>query len=190
MTGLAIAALVVVGTWLGVLTLVTILTVRQIGLLTLRVARPGDQFSLAADGPKLGSAIPPEVAATVPELARGHTHLVLLSATCTPCRERAAELGRHRLPPRTIALIPGPAELADGVAALLPRGVSIVRNPAAGHIADALQIKSAPFAVAVEDGTVTGKIYLHTLADFDALVENKRASKARAPRQMEVGHVN
>lgn len=189
MNGFAIAALGMVGLWLGALTLVVILLVRQIGLLTVRLARPGDQFSLAADGPKVGSIIPSEVATALPELSQGRVQLVLLSATCTPCRERAAELGHRTLPPTTIALVPGPVELADGVVALLPSGLRVIRSPEAVQITDALQIKSAPFAVAVEEGTVTGKTYLHSVADFDALLEKKRSARPRAPRQLEVGHV-
>jgi hypothetical protein len=41
MNGLAVVALVLAGIWLGILTLVVVLLVRQIGLLTVRLSVAG-----------------------------------------------------------------------------------------------------------------------------------------------------
>jgi hypothetical protein len=93
MSGPGLVVIVLASVWLGVLSLVVVLLVRQIGLLTLRF----DQVDLAdppfkpeGDGPELGDAVPPDVIAALPELATEPTYLLLLSATCTSCRELAA----------------------------------------------------------------------------------------------------
>ncbi len=45
MSGIAVAALVLVCVWLGVLSLVVVLLVRQIGLLTVRLSVAGQALS-------------------------------------------------------------------------------------------------------------------------------------------------
>lgn len=189
MDGLAIAALLLVGLWLGALTLVAILCVRQIGLLSVRFAQAGGSFSLADDGPAVGSVLPAEVTATVPELGRGRAQILLVAATCTPCRELAAQLGGERLPGSVVALVPGHQDLADGLVALLPPGLRVVRNPDAARLAESLHIKSTPFGLAVEDGRIVDKAYLHSAADFTKLIGGGKAPKMRAALQREVRHV-
>lgn len=100
MSDLGMVAVVVAGVWLGALTLVVILTVRQIALLTARLDHaatlaPSPSYSLADEGPKIGSRIEETVLRWVPELAAPKAHLLLLSSTCGPCREFAAEAGHH-----------------------------------------------------------------------------------------------
>ena len=68
MSALAIAALVLVCLWLGVLTLVVVLLVRQIGLLTVRLSVSGQVSSLDDDGPEVGSAVPEHVASVLLDL--------------------------------------------------------------------------------------------------------------------------
>jgi len=62
MSALAIAALVLVCVWLGVLTLVVVLLVRQIGLLTVRLSVADRALSVDNDGPEVGSSVPEDVA--------------------------------------------------------------------------------------------------------------------------------
>ncbi len=92
MSALAIAALVLVCIWLGVLTLVVVLLVRQIGLLTVRLSVASQAFSLDDDGPEVGIDLPEEVTSVLPELKEGRAYLLLISAGCTPCRELVADL--------------------------------------------------------------------------------------------------
>lgn len=176
MNELGIVALIVVGIWLGVLTLVVLLMVRQIGVLTVRFSHAGNSFSFVDDGPEVGSSVPPEVIVTLPELTQGRSYLLLLSATCTPCRELATALRGQHFEPRVVALVPGQAELADGIAALLPSETGIVRDPDASSFAKALQIKSAPFALIIEDGTVIRKGYMYQAAGFVALLTSDGTS--------------
>ena len=197
--------LVVVGIWLGVLTLVIILTIRQIALLTVRLSMVNtvpdapvftdDTFSLADDGPDVGSSIPEEVVSLLPglpELVEGRAYVLLISATCTSCRKLAAELRGHRFQRPVIALVPGSEELARGLVQLLPAGMHIVRNPEATRVAKSLQIRSTPFAVAIENGTITKKAYMYHAADFVEFVDGKEAPMANGHvrNTKEVAHVS
>jgi hypothetical protein len=173
MSALAIAALVLVCIWLGTLTLVVVLLVRQIGLLTVRLSVASQAFSLDDDGPQVGSTLPEEVTSMVPELMEERAYLLLVSAGCTPCRELVVDLGGHRFEQKVVALVPGRPEQAREMAALLPSDMRTVLDPQAAGVANALKLESTPFALEVERGTVTGKAYLHEWAsDLIAFVES------------------
>jgi hypothetical protein len=163
MSTLASVALVLVCVWLGVLTLVVVLVVRQIGLLTVRLSVAGEAASsVDDDGPEVGSSVPEDVASVLPDQEEDPAYLLLISATCTPCRELVADLqGNHRFEQEIVALVPGPGELASELAALLPSGIRTVLDPQATKLAEALDLESTPFALEVDRGTVTRKAYLH-----------------------------
>jgi hypothetical protein len=162
MSTLAIAALVLACIWLGVLTLVVVLLVRQIGLLTVRLSVAGDTISLDDDGPEVGSSIPEAVASVLPTRGKERAFLLLISSSCTPCRELVADLqGEHSFEQKIVALVPGPEEQARELAALLSSGMRAVLDPEATRLAEALDLESTPFALEVERGTVTRKAFLH-----------------------------
>jgi hypothetical protein len=170
MSALAIAALVLVCTWLGVLTFVVILLVRQIGLLTVRLSIASQTFSLDDDGPEVGSSVPEDVASVLPEPEEEErAYLLLISAGCDPCRELVADLHGRRFEQNIVALVPGREEQASELAALLPSEMRVVRDPKATSLAESLDLESTPFALEVERGTVTRKAHLHGGAS--ALIE-------------------
>lgn len=183
MNGLTVAAIVAVALWLGILTLLTLLIVRQIGLLTVRLdyAR-GPAFDPEADGLAIGTTVPSEARAALPELASEPVVLLVVSATCSPCREVVDGLA-GQLPAgaerQLVALVAGDEAMADGLVALLPSGVRSVRDPQATAIATGLGIKSTPFALAVEGGAVTGKAYVHHATDLARLFEYAGASERK-----------
>jgi hypothetical protein len=173
MSALAIAALVLVCIWLGVLTLVVILLVRQIGLLTVRLSVAGEATPLDNDGPEIGSSVPEDVAVVLPDQSEEHAYLLLVSSTCTPCWELVADLGERRFAQKIVALVPGHGEKAGELAALLPSDIQVVLDPDATRLAGALQLESTPFVLEVEQGTVTRKAFLHEGAsDLIAFVES------------------
>ena len=174
MSALAIAALVLVCIWLGVLTLVVVLLVRQIGLLTVRLSVASQAISLDDDGPEVGSSLPEEVTSALPELKEEErAYLLLISAGCMPCRELVADLGGHHFEQKVVALVPGREEQAREMAALLPSDIQVVLDPKAVALAGALELESTPFALELERGMVTGKAYLHEGAsDLIAFVES------------------
>jgi len=174
MSALAIAALVLVCVWLGVLTLVVVLLVRQIGLLTVRLSVADRALSVDNDGPEVGSSVPEDVA--LPDLEEERAYLLLFSAGCTPCRELVADLGDRRFEQNIVALVPGSEEQASELAALLPPGIRAVLDPEATSLAESLKIQSTPFALEVERGTVTRKAYLYEGAsDLIGFVESGNA---------------
>jgi hypothetical protein len=161
MSALAITALVLVCAWLGILTLVVVLLVRQIGLLTVRLSVASQALSLDDDGPEVGSSVPEDVASVLANSEEEKAYLLLISAGCTPCRELVSDLGEHRFEQNIVALVPGREELATELAALLPYGVRAVLDPEATRLAEVLKLESTPFALEVERGTVTKKAFLH-----------------------------
>jgi hypothetical protein len=175
MSALAIAALVLVCIWLGVLTLVVVLLVRQVGLLTVRLSvAGGTTTALDDDGLEVGSSVPEDVGAVLPGRAQEEpAFLLLISSTCTPCWELVTDLGEHRFEQNIVALVPGREEQASELAALLPSGMRVVHDPEASRLAGALQLESTPFALEIEDGILTRKAYLHEGAsDLIAFVES------------------
>lgn len=160
------AALAAVAGWLSILSIVLLLTVRQIALLTERLDKAGTSTSLDRDGIDIGVVVPDKVIAALPQLADGRTYLLLLSSICGPCREMATALGRHAFEDDIVALVPGPAELAETLIAELPSTVLAIADPVATDVASHLQLESTPFAFAIEGGRVTGKAYLHSDDDF------------------------
>jgi hypothetical protein len=173
MSALLIAALVLACVWLGVLTLVVVLLVRQIGLLTVRLSVAGEATPLDDDGPEIGSSVPEDVAAVLPDQAEEHAYLLLVSSTCLPCWELVADLGERRFEQNIVALVPGHGEKAGELAALLPSSMRVVLDPEATRLAGALQLESTPFVLEVEHSTVTRKAYLHEGAsDLIAFVES------------------
>jgi len=176
MSALTLAALVLVCIWLGVLTLVVVLLVRQIGLLTVRLSVAGEATSLDDDGPEVGSSVPGDVALELPDHAEEHAYVLLISSSCTPCWELVADLGERRFEQKILALVPGREELASELAALLPSGMRVVLDPEATRLAGALQLESTPFVLEIEHMTVTRKAYLHEGAsDLIGFVESGNA---------------
>jgi len=188
MNSLGIFAALVIGVWTGVLTLVVLLLVRQVGLLTVQVSRKSP--AIDTDGPKIGRPVPREVLTMLPRLHQGQTHILLLSATCGPCREIATALSRNNGNATSVlALIAGRAELAQELGAMLPPQYQVVHDPGASEVADALYIHSTPFSITVTDGIVSGKSYLRSANEFLAQIHERTASENVSHPQLEVHHV-
>jgi hypothetical protein len=116
MSNLAPAAFILMAVWLGILTLVIVLTIRQIGIMTVQLSLAESGFSLDKDGPEVGSPVPNNVVATLPQIAAEPTTILLVSATCTPCRTLAEDLQKYHFYSPVITLLTGRQELADGLA--------------------------------------------------------------------------
>jgi hypothetical protein len=174
MTGLGIAAIVLSAVWMGVLTLTILLLIRQVGVMTIRLDRlaSGQGPSAPSDGLPIGEEIPESVVSAIPRLSTGTYYVVTLSASCTTCRQLAAELGNVDFPysANVIALVPGAEDSAVQVAEALPADVEVVMDPGATEIANHLRIEYAPFTLEIEDRRVGGKAHLHRAADFVGLM--------------------
>ena len=184
MSALAIAALVLVSAWLGVLTLAVVLLVRQIGLLTVRLSMASQTISLDDDGPEIGSGVPEDVASVLPKGEEVPAYLLLISAGCDPCRELVADLGGRHFEQDIVALVPGREDQAGELAALLPSGMRVVRDPEATMLAESLDLEATPFALEIKGGTVTRKAHLYEGAS--ALIDFVEAGSAPAQKRSNV----
>ena len=176
MSSIEVVAVVVVGVWLATVSFVLLLLVRQIGLLTVLVQQGGPPVSMDRDGLEVGEQVPEDVVSAL-SLNGRPTYVLLMSTTCGPCRELAADLEGAAIDAPLVALVSGADDLADGLVALLPNGVRVVRDPDATVLAKSLRINSSPFAIEVEAGTVTGKSYVNTRSDLLRLVDARRREK-------------
>ena len=180
MSGLEVTVVALVAVWLGLVTLVVLLLVRQIGLLTVRLEQAGPRISMDNDGIDIGRPVPERTLGAVPELATGRKYAVVLSASCAPCHDVAAELGPARLDADVVVLVAGDEELTAQVVALLD-GIDVVLDPQATEATSGLEIATAPFAFEVTAGVVTGKTYLQSVGDLAALIDAvPEAASARA----------
>lgn len=171
MTTLQTLALVGAVVWMGILTVVVVLVVRQIAILTSRLER-GVFHDMGADGPEIGTALDEAVLTALPRLRSStNSYVLLMSATCGPCREVAPALGDLGIEPRVITLLPGREELAEPMAKELPGHFDVVRDPLASQLADKLQIESTPFALQVKAGAVAGKTYIREAKDLANLID-------------------
>lgn len=169
MTGIEIAALAVVAAWLGIVSLVTLLNVRQIAILTVRAERVST-VNPNEDGLPIGFDIPLGVTEAIPDTQTGAI-IALMSATCGPCREVAAELAAISVRDPVTVLLTGSNEPRAAVAALLPAHVAVIEDPDAAHLAGLLKIQSSPFALRMERGTVVAKAYVSEAATLERLYE-------------------
>lgn len=175
MSPLGTWATVAVCVWLGVLTIVMVLVVRQISLLTARLdSRIATPVDMDNDGLSIGEEVHESVKELIPETQEELTYVLVLSSTCSPCREIAPQLANYPRSAATVALVAGSPELATGLAEMLPPDLRVLRDPDAAAIAKLLRVESAPFALEVECGVITGKAYLHDASEFRNLMNARR----------------
>lgn len=179
MSGLEVVALAVVAAWIAILTVLVLVTIRQVGILTLQLGSNGAATTtigdgrVPADGLPIGTKIPGEVQRAIPESAMHPSFLVLVSATCNPCRELADEFNKQGFDrdESVVVLLTGEENLAAPLAALMPSKVRVIRDPQATTLARSLQLQLVPSALAIEAGRVTGRAYLRRLSDLFELLD-------------------
>ena len=170
MSGMAFVALAAIGLWMALLTIVSILAIRQIGLLTIRldVALAHAGRDIANAGPLLGSEVPSAAVSILPELRVEHRIVLLLSAGCAPCQSLAADLGSQPLVDSTtvIALVPGDNAQAQKLIYALPNDIQSIRDPVAGELTTIFQLTTSPFVVEIRDGKITRKSVVAQAVDL------------------------
>lgn len=172
---LALGALAI---WLVVLSIVTVLCVRQIALLTLRLEARGDSFSFGDDGLEVGSEIDQWVADVLPVLSVGRAYVLHVSASCGSCRDLIPALRDQKFDPPMVALLTGTGGVADELATQFPATWQLLTDPDAAQAAHLLGIHSTPFALQIERGVVTGKAHVKVVEDLLNLVESYDNSDA------------
>jgi hypothetical protein len=160
-------ALFVLAIWSGVLTIVVILTVRQVALLSLR---PSGQAVVNMDdlGPKAGMRVPAELDRFLAEY-RDVQAIVLISAVCGPCRELAKDFTRLTVSNRFAFLVTGSSDDVADMVSLVPPGAVVLTDPDASRLARSLGITSTPFGVGIAGDQVSRSKFLRSIEDVETL---------------------
>ena len=166
MNSVELAVSIGLAAWVGLLTLGLVLCVRQIAVLTSRLERSSG-IRLADDGLPIGMSVPSGVVDVLPP---DLSVVLLMSATCGPCRDVATELMDETDFPLTV-LLPGGTEVAEPIAGLFAPEIRVIRDPFASDIARMLDITTTPFALAINDGFVVGKSPVNRRDDLTRLHE-------------------
>jgi hypothetical protein len=145
------AGLALVGAWIGILALGTLVLLREVSLIRARVSLVGVRF---ADGPEVGTLAARELRGQ----GGGRKVALFLSSACPPCIELAAALGEEDgLDERLLVLIGG--DEAEAVGELLPASLSRVTGQQASDVAARMGVRLQPMALAIERDLVVGKLY-------------------------------
>ncbi len=159
----------VLGAWSALLTFLLVLIVRQVGIVTLHLAMIApavDGGMLKDDGPTVGSRIPDDVAQLLPAPTLQASNVVLISATCTGCRNLVDGMRGHLLRSDTVILLAGHGNIADVLHEAIPKSAFILRDPEATRVANGLKIESTPFAITIRDSVVIKKGYVSDPQSF------------------------
>lgn len=181
MTDLEVALLIVACAWLALLSVVSLLLVRQVGLLTVRLDRERSASSPVNDGLQIGEALPERVAKILDLKGGSAGYLLVLGAICSPCRELANDLRGHQLAVPVTALISGRAEAGEALGELLPAGVGVVQDTPAADLAGDLRIETTPFAFEVTDGRITGKAVVRGATHFMSFIDGGKSTNNGTP---------
>lgn len=178
MSGLELTAVVLVALWLGVLTLVVLVLVRQVAIIDARRHLTPNIGAHSEVGPLIGARLPDEASSALGDLDGELAYLLFLSPTCGPCIEIASQLSRVTSPQPVLSLFAGLDATAEGFRALFPPTARVIRDPEASRIAQALQIPSAPFALQIESGLLTGRARLRDVDDLETFIQGYADSNA------------
>lgn len=184
MTTIQIVAVSTVGLWLLVLSFVTLLVVRQMSLITIRLSTAAPHSVSEEHGPVVGTEVDSDV---LDLLGNPPQPLVLAFATgaCDPCREFAETLDKDVSFTETIFLVLGEPDFTSEFVDELPVGSNLISDPLAPEIASRLKVDLMPFAVRVEGNRVNAKAHLRTKEDLDRInrVETQPALEVVAAGQ-------
>jgi hypothetical protein len=189
MSALGIAALALTAVWMAVVSVGLVVTIRQVGLLTLRYERTEQAREM--DGLSIGSAVPADVAPLLPAGGESRSYLLVLEADCGPCRDLVDELGEQDITEPVVALIAGDSQRAQAVASRLPDTVEAVLGDPATIALGSLDLQTTPFMFIVEGGAIAGKNGPRNAQHFRALLDEDAARPhSHNGRPLEVTHVD
>jgi hypothetical protein len=157
-SGLEVVAVVAAAIWLGVLSVVVLLLVRQVGVLTVQLERQQHVGAPVMEGLALGSPVPADVLDALQADGEGSSYLLVLGATCPPCRELALGLRDAGAVTRGLTVaITGRGETGTVIEDALRDRARIVSDPLATRVTKALGVDTTPFAFEIAGGEVTAK---------------------------------
>ena len=89
MDAIEIVVVAAVALWLGILTIVVLLNLRQVGVLTAWMQQ---RNPVRDDGLDAGAPVPETALQAAPQLQAGLTYVVTLDGQCDPCRQLATAM--------------------------------------------------------------------------------------------------
>lgn len=165
MTGFDLLVVGSVATWLFILSVALLITVRQVAILNVHLERANQssQAFLENDGPELGASISELIFSDSVDLKQT-TCLLFASVTCTSCRELIVNLGNiDQLKMHTILFLIGRDDLVAPLIELVPEYIEVICDPIANQFANGLSIQSIPFGIISVDGRVQSKSYIFSI---------------------------
>ncbi|MFL5900074.1 MAG: hypothetical protein ACJ75S_02600 [Solirubrobacterales bacterium] len=168
MSQLGILAVVLISAWLGILSVVIALLVRQVALLTYRV-----DPDYALDGLAVGRRIPSSISKLLPE---GSGSVLVLGVGCGACRELVDGLRGHVIDEPLVAIIEGDELLAQTLVEALPENIQTLTGQSAEHAYSALGLQTTPFMFSVEHRKILRKDVLRGLRHFLSLLPQSLAA--------------
>lgn len=180
MSQLEVIVVGIVGGWLLVLTFIVVLVVRQVGLVTVRLSHIAPYTPPDESGPPIGSPVPQRLTKLFP--GGSVANVLLLSATCSPCRDLASSLSSESLTTPTVALVSGRPKPAREVASMLPSSVETHLDPLAAEVAEELGIEMVPFGIRIRNDRIENKAYLNRPEDLILLERVSRSDEADSAR--------
>jgi hypothetical protein len=181
-----LAAWLVVAAWLTGLSLAVLAVARQVAVLQLHASTPSTSgyFDVHSDGPAVGSPVPDSLRAAS-WYPGGDFVVMILSATCGPCREVVDELCRSGGPDLPVhSFVAGRAEMAEPLLDQLAAELAghAHGEPEASDVTQAFGVQSSPFALLVSDDIVADKRYVRAASDVLELASaDDRPGKATGP---------
>lgn len=175
---LLIASMVVVQIVFAVL---IVLLYRQVTIISLRlglIQGPTSEPVLV-----VGKALPESVTRELPGLLdTGIAYLLWMTSTCASCRRLAEEIERRAaaepLVGELVTLLSGSGEVANRMAERVSHSSTVLRDPDAERVVEALALDASPFVVEVEKGVITGWVAPDSLDDIRRLCEARMTSDA------------
>jgi len=144
--------------WLAIITIVVVLTVRQVSMLTAReLSQAKGATSVALDGPAIDSAVPQSLAEV---LTASTTEVIFVSSSCSGCRDLMTSLSTAELESNVIILLSGQGDTADALNEMVSSSTVVLRDPISSALAHDLNIQSTPFGFTVQDGKIVRKGFI------------------------------
>jgi hypothetical protein len=171
-------ALVFVSAWIGALSVISALLVRQVGLLTYRV---DPDYSL--DGLAVGRRFPRLVTDLLPG---GSGIVMVLGAGCSPCRELVHGLRGLSVEGPVVAIIEGDETLAAALVEELPAGVQPMIGDEAGRAYSALDLQTTPFLFSVDQRKIVHKTVLRGAPHFVSFLQQPETVPTSRPQAQTV----
>jgi hypothetical protein len=168
MSALAVLVLVLVSAWIGILSIISALLVRQVALLSKRL-----DPDYAMDGLPVGRRIPSWLAECLPDESGS---VLVLGARCDPCRKLAHDLRDMEVALPVVAVIEGDESIGAALSQDLPSAFQVLMGQAAERAYSELSLETTPFFFSVRRREIVHKAVPRGAQHFLSLLQMPEAT--------------